>query len=256
LENIILKLNKTRAKFKDSGFHLEINTNINEGETILLIGPNGSGKSTFLKTISRHIPLTQGEIILKNKNIESLSVADLSKLISYMPQAPYIPDYFDVFEFVLSGCYSPGKKSADTIDENFEITHKMLNSLKMKHKWSSKIGTLSGGEKQLVLLAHSLVQNSSIQLFDEPSSSLDPYNQSEIIKFILNKNNKKQTKIISSHDLNLSWKFNRVIMLKNGSIFKDGNPEFIMTTKHLSDLFEKNIEVVKLKNNKNIVLYN
>ena len=82
MENIILKLNKTRTRFKDSGFHLKISTNINEGETILLIGPNGSGKSTFLKTISGHISPTQGEIILKNKNIESLSVADLSKLIS------------------------------------------------------------------------------------------------------------------------------------------------------------------------------
>jgi len=253
---MILKLNKTRAKFKDSGFHLKVNTNIYEGETILLIGPNGSGKSTFLKTISGHVALTQGEIVIKNKNIESLSAKDLSKMISYMPQAPYIPDYFDVFEFVLSGCYTPGKNAADTNDENFKITYKILNSLKIKHKWHSKIGALSGGEKQLVLLAHSLIQNSSIQLFDEPSSSLDPYNQSEIIKFILNKNNKKQTKIISSHDLNLSWKFNRIIMLKNGSIFKDGNPEFVMTTKHLSDLFEKKIEVVKLKNNKNIVLYN
>ena len=256
MENIILNLNKARAKFKDSGFHLEVNTKIKEGETILLIGPNGSGKSTFLKTISRHISLTQGEIVIKNKNIESLPISDLSKLISYMPQAPYIPDYFDVFEFVLSGCYSQEKNSTDKNDESFKKTYKMLSSLKMKHKWSSKIGTLSGGEKQLVLLAHSLVQNSSIQLFDEPSSSLDPYNQSEIIKFILNKNNENQTKIISSHDLNLSWKFNRVIMLKNGSVFKDGTPKFIMTTKHLSDLFEKDIEVVKLKNNKNIVLYN
>ena len=253
---MILKLNKTQARFKNSDFHLGVNAEINEGETILLIGPNGSGKSTFLKTISGHIALTQGEIVIKNKNIESLSIADLSKLISYMPQAPYIPDYFDVFEFILSGCYSPGKNSTGTNDENFKITYEMLNSLKMKHKWNSKIGTLSGGEKQLVLLGHSLVQNSLIQLFDEPSSSLDPYNQSEIIKFILNKNNKKQIKIISSHDLNLSWKFNRVIMLKNGTIFKDGSPEFVMTTKHLSDLFDKNIEVVKLKNNKNIVLYN
>ena len=108
--------------------------------------------------------------------------------------------------------------------------------------------------KQLTLLAHNLIQDKPIQLFDEPTANLDPFNQSEVINLILNSPlNKSKTIIVSTHDINFAWKFNRVIMIKNGVIFKDGTPNKIINSNNLSSLYEKDIKV-KTINNKHFVL--
>lgn len=91
-------------------------------------------------------------------------------------------------------------------------------------------------------------------MFDEPTSNLDPFNQSEVMNLILNSSLKKPvTTIVSTHNINFAWKFNRIIMIKNGVIFKDGSPNKIINSKNLSTLYEKDIKV-KIINNKHFVL--
>jgi ABC-type cobalamin/Fe3+-siderophores transport system ATPase subunit len=256
MDNTMIKLENINASYKNSDFELIFNLEINKGEKILLIGPNGSGKSTLMKLISGHISPVKGEISVNNNIIETFSLEKLSSLISYMPQSPYMPGHFDVFEFVLSGCFSKENNNGHFKKSDYKKVFDILSKMNLENKWNSKLSNLSGGEKQMALLAHNLIQQSSIQLFDEPSANLDPFNQTEIMNLLLENQTSKDTKIISTHDLNISWKFNRIIMIKHGTIFKQGSPNSIITTENLTNLFEKNIEVLKLKNNKNVVLYN
>ena len=249
-----ISLNNTMLKFKNSSFKLFANLTINEGEKILLIGPNGSGKSSLIQIISGHIIPNKGQILFHNFNKTNKQTKPLSEFISYMPQSPYMPLHFDVFDFVITGRFSNQNNKRNFSKNDFKLTLKILKKIHLFNKWNSKLAHLSGGEKQLTLLAHNLIQDKPIQLFDEPTANLDPFNQSEVINLILNSPlNKSKTIIVSTHDINFAWKFNRVIMIKNGVIFKDGTPNKIINSNNLSSLYEKDIKV-KTINNKHFVL--
>ena len=249
-----ISLNNTMLKFKNSSFKLFANLTINEGEKILLIGPNGRGKSSLIQIISGHIIPNKGQILFHNFNKTNQQTKPLSEFISYMPQSPYMPLHFDVFDFVITGRFSNKKNKEIFSNNDFKQTIQVLKKINLFNKWNSKLAHLSGGEKQLVLLSHNLIQKKHIQLFDEPTSNLDPFNQSEVMNLILNSSLKKpETTIVSTHNINFAWKFNRIIMIKNGVIFKDGSPNKIINSKNLSTLYEKDIKV-KIINNKHFVL--
>ena len=101
-----ISLNNTMLKFKNSSFKLFANLTINEGEKILLIGPNGSGKSSLIQIISGHIIPNKGQILFHNFNKTNKQTKPLSEFISYMPQSPYMPLHFDVFDFVICLLYT------------------------------------------------------------------------------------------------------------------------------------------------------
>ena len=249
-----ISLNKTSLKFNNSSFELFANLIIKKGEKILLIGPNGSGKSSLIQLISGHITPSKGKVLLKNIHNANKGSKEISEFISYMPQSPYLPLHFDVFDFVITGRFSNQNNKRNFSKNDFKLTLKILKKIHLFNKWNSKLAHLSGGEKQLTLLAHNLIQDKPIQLFDEPTANLDPFNQSEVINLILNSPlNKSKTIIVSTHDINFAWKFNRVIMIKNGVIFKDGTPNKIINSNNLSSLYEKDIKVKKI-NNKHFVL--
>jgi iron complex transport system ATP-binding protein len=250
-----ISLNKTSLKFaNNSSFELFANLSIEEGERILLIGPNGSGKSSLIQIISGHITPSKGNVVLENIHKANKEKKEISELISYMPQSPYLPLHFDVFDFVITGRFSSKNVKANFSKNDYKLAIQILKKINLFNKWNSKLAHLSGGEKQLALLAHNLIQNKPIQLFDEPTSNLDPFNQSEVMNLILFSTfNKPVTTIVSTHDINFAWKFNRVIMIKNGVIFKDGSPSKTITTKNLSSLYGKEIKVKKI-NNKHFIL--
>jgi len=249
-----ISLDKISLKFNNSSFKLFANLDIIENEKILLIGPNGSGKSTLIEIISGHIIPNEGKILFPNINKANNRKKIMPEFISYMPQSPYLPLHFDVFDFVITGRFSNQNNKRNFSKNDFKLTLKILKKIHLFNKWNSKLAHLSGGEKQLTLLAHNLIQDKPIQLFDEPTANLDPFNQSEVINLILNSPlNKSKTIIVSTHDINFAWKFNRVIMIKNGVIFKDGTPNKIINSNNLSSLYEKDIKV-KTINNKHFVL--
>ena len=124
-----ISLNNTMLKFKNSSFKLFANLTINEGEKILLIGPNGSGKSSLIQIISGHIIPNKGQILFHNFNKTNKQTKPLSEFISYMPQSPYMPLHFDVFDFVITGRFS-NKKNKDIFSNNdFKKTIQVLKKI-------------------------------------------------------------------------------------------------------------------------------
>ena len=101
-----ISLNNAMLKFNNSSFKLFANLSINEGEKILLIGPNGSGKSSLIQMISGHIIPNKGQILFHNISKTYKKTKPLPEFISYMPQSPYMPLHFDVFDFVITGRFS------------------------------------------------------------------------------------------------------------------------------------------------------
>jgi iron complex transport system ATP-binding protein len=197
-----------------------ISFSINNGDFFGIIGENGTGKTTLLKVLCNLIKPYSGTIYIKNKNIDYFSKNELSKIISFLPQNMNTDFDFTVYDFIMFGRYTymnilkiPSKNDCIELKKTIKILN--INSLLQR-----KINMLSGGERQKVLIAQVLVQNTDIIILDEPTSHLDTVNQKYVFE-ILKKMNEKYNKtiIITLHDLVSIKKFcNKIISMPSCKI--------------------------------------
>ena len=173
------------------------------GEFVSLIGPNGAGKTTLLKCLMKIIPFDSGIARIDGKDIHSLSQKKLASYTAYVPQADsrYLP--FTVEEFVMTGRYpylSPftACSGADkvAVREAMEKTGTAILSAR-------RMSGLSGGERQLVMIAAALAQGAEIMLLDEPAAFLDPGHESRVMQQLRDINvNNGTTLVMVTHDIN------------------------------------------------------
>lgn len=216
-ENILFSIKDLNYKIKDKIILNNINIDIYDGEKLLIIGENGQGKTTLLEILSKLIKTSR-----KNYFIKKLSQYRKSKRwFNVFGQIFQNPNYQLFNKTVLEEIYFQNKK-----DENIEnlIDRLNLRSLLNKHPFS-----LSEGEKRRVAICSILAKKPNVCLFDEPSVGQDLENLKNIYDIIKDINNKnKTTFIIVSHDINfLHYEFDRIIWIKNNTIYKIGNKELI-----------------------------
>lgn len=233
----------------DSKFFLEnINFKMAEGEFVGIIGPNGSGKTTLLRAITRVIKPKKGGILFEKEDIEKLRFKGLAKKIAVVSQSPEMELRMSVEEFVLLGRI-PHRERLQFLETKVdeEIAQKAMyltNTFSFKERF---IENLSGGEKQLVVIARALAQEPKLLLLDEPTSHLDITHQVKILDLI-KKLNKDfgLTVIIVLHDLNLASEYcDRLILLAEGKIYKIGKPEEVLTYQIIERVYKTVIVVEK-----------
>lgn len=223
----------------------------NNGDIIAILGQNGAGKSTLLKCLNGILKPNSGSILIDNKNILDLSSNEKAKLLSYVPQDIMFGD-FCIFDAVLMG-RKPYIKF-DSTNEDLKITSDILKKFNLEDMALNNVNEISGGERQKVAIARTLAQDSSIILFDEPTSNLDLKNQLNTISMIkeIVKNNK--IAIITMHDLNMAMRLaNKFLFLKDNKIYAFGD-ENIITKKLVKDIYEIDVEIVRLNNHKTIII--
>lgn len=223
----------------------------NNGDIIAILGQNGAGKSTLLKCLNGILKPNSGSILIDSKNILDLSSNEKAKLLSYVPQDIMFGD-FCIFDAVLMG-RKPYIKF-DSSNEDLKITSDILKKFNLEDMALNNVNEISGGERQKVAIARTLAQDSSIILFDEPTSNLDLKNQLSTISMIkeIVKNNK--IAIITMHDLNMAMRLaNKFLFLKDNKIYAFGN-ENIITKKLVKDIYEIDVEIVRLNNHKTIII--
>ncbi|WP_461615560.1 ABC transporter ATP-binding protein [Clostridium sp. Marseille-QA1073] len=234
--------------FKDLSFGLE------SGELLCVLGPNGVGKTTLFKTILMLLKLKSGEILIDDKNINTFSTKELYKHISYVPQAHTPPFPFTVMDVVLMGraVYIKDFSSPSKID--IEIAAKSLDILEIAHLKNKIYTELSGGERQLVLIARALAQEASIIIMDEPTSNLDYGNQIKVLALIKSLCiNNNQTILMSCHNPNHALLYgSKVAIMKKGGGFSFGEPSDEITTKVIKEIYGVNIRMVEININDNL----
>lgn len=241
MNDLNLKLENVCYSKGEKSILKNINFKCKKGEVIGVIGPNGSGKTTLLKTINRINLLNQGNIFLNEKNISNYNEKELAKKISFMNQNTNITFDFKCIDIVILGRYPYLSRFANYTEKDIQIAEKYMrltNTLELKNKF---IKNLSGGEKQRVLFAKTLTQESEIILLDEPSASLDILHEDELFKQI--ERMKDQSKIVISviHNLRIAIKYcTRLILLSKGEIVADGIPEEVVTEKNLNKVYGVN----------------
>ena len=191
----------------------KINFYVEDGQLISVLGPNGVGKSTLFRCILGLLKDYTGKIFLTGKDIKKLSTGEMAKLIAYIPQSHYPSFNYSVFDMVLMGTAvqisslsSPGKKQ-------IELVNRALDKMGIYHLKERGYMQISGGERQLVLLARALVQEAKILVLDEPTSNLDFGNQIKVMLQIKNLAKEGYTIIQSTHNPDQTFLFSDKIML-------------------------------------------
>ncbi len=174
------------------------------GNIIAVLGPNGTGKTTFLRSINQIIKPIQGNVILNGSCLTNFKKKELAKYFSYLPQADNKNTDFTVFNYVIMGRYPHQSTKLET-KEDIDITVDALNFFELLPFKNTPVSKLSGGQFQRVLLARHVVQQTPINLLDEPNNHLDPSSIKLLHECIKSFQENKHIVFVASH--NISWVF-------------------------------------------------
>lgn len=228
IQNLSVKLGK-----KDIIQQLSISMDTHQ--FVGIIGANGSGKSTLLKTIYKGLIPTTGKIIYNKMDLLNTSAKKVAQKLSVVGQFNELSFDFTVFQMVLLG-RTPHKRLLETdSQEDYEIVENALKEMGLTDYRNESFLSLSGGEKQRVILARALAQQPEFLILDEPTNHLDIRYQLELMESVKNLN----IGILAAlHDLDLAAAYcDYVFAMKNGEIIAAGTPEEIFTEALIEDLY-------------------
>lgn len=244
VENLTYDIGGTRI-LKDITFDVEENTFVG------VIGPNGSGKSTMLKSIYGVNKPSGGNIYFEGEDLLKISSKDRAKKIAVLAQESGGQFDFSVQQVVEMGRY-PHKNTLENYSKHdLEIVDRVLYEMKLDNYRERSFNTLSGGEKQRVLIARLLVQESKFIILDEPTNHLDIGHQIEIMNII----KKMGVTVLSAiHDMNMAAIYcDKLVIMKNGEVVTQGSVEETLTSEMLKNLFNVDAEIHDLKGRKHVI---
>lgn len=251
----MLQLKNICSGYKNKEIIRNIDLNVNLGEAICILGPNGVGKTTLFKTILGFIKPISGEVLLEGKNLLSMDRREIAKIIGYVPQGHIPPFPYKVKDVVIMGrCPYIGSFSSPSLEDE-KFVDNLLYKLKIYDLRDKYYTEISGGERQLVLIARALAQEPKLLIMDEPTSNLDFGNQIRVLEHIRNLVTYSNIGLIMTthHPNHVFLCGTEVVLMKNGEIFKSGDPSKIMTEENLKEIYGVNTHFINEENIKAFV---
>ena len=236
IEQKLLYCQKLSWQVKEHSILTDLSFAIAEGEFVGLIGPNGAGKSSLLRCLYRKIQPTQGKVYFNGEPIQDYSSKELAQQIAVVLQEP--PSQFEVsIKEVIALGLTPHKPLLSFDNQaDHELIQSAAKQVNVQHLLLQSFNSLSGGEKQRVMIARAIVQQPRLLLMDEPTNHLDVHHQIEVLKLARQMN---ISVIVSIHDLNLAAAFcDRLILLNKGHLIAEGSCEEVLNKKNLTEVFE------------------
>lgn len=225
----------------------EVSFDVQSGEVLALIGPNGAGKSTLIRAVSGVIPIASGHVRTNGDDFASLSALQRARYVATVPQVVALPPAYSVWETVLFGrtpylsfLGQPSQKDEDSARQALE----RVSALPLVDR---RVGELSGGEQQRVLLARALCQSTPILLLDEPTAHLDLQYQVSLLELVSELAHKDHLAVlVALHDLNLAAHYaDRVALMVAGTIKALGKPTEVLQSKLIEEAYCLPVQVIK-----------
>jgi iron complex transport system ATP-binding protein len=214
-----------------------------------ILGPNGSGKTTLLRALSGVLKPQQGVVELEGKNLRSMSVTDVARRIAVVPQETHLAFDYSVLEMVLMGRYPHLGPFEIEGPDDLASAHAALESTGTDHLAGRAFATLSGGEKQRVIIAAALAQLGEglwddeapgrVLLLDEPTASLDLRYQIEVAQLLRRLHDRRDiTIVLSTHDVQFAATVCAdLVLLSGGQILAHGAPVDVLTAPQIASLY-------------------
>lgn len=239
MPKIVLNFKELVASYGTTKILNGFNATICQGEFVGLIGPNGAGKSTLLKCLSGLLAIDSGKIVVEGKDNDDYTYKERAQIVAVVPQSFEIDYDFTVEDIVLMG-RNPYlsirvKESQDDYDR-VERAMSVTKTLQFRKRF---FNSLSGGEKQRVIIARAIAQEPAIILLDEPTSALDIHHQIQVMELIRDLNLSQSLTVVAVlHDINLASRYcNRLILMKEGRVIADDVPSQVVTEENLREVY-------------------
>ncbi len=208
------------------------------GQMTGLVGPNGCGKSTIIKALSRVLMPRSGWVALNGRDIAAIPRLELARLIGVVPQIPLLPSAFTGFEVVLMGRNPHLGFFQYENDKDMAIALGAMKATRTEHLAHRRIGELSGGEIQSVVIARVLAQETEAVLMDEPTANLDIGRQVEVLDLMRTLCRRGITVAVALHDLNLAVQYcDRLVLLYGGGIAAEGTPAEVVSADNIRAVY-------------------
>ncbi|SEW46180.1 ABC transporter ATP-binding protein [[Clostridium] fimetarium] len=244
----MLEIKNVVCGYKNNVILSDISFGVNKGSILSIMGANGIGKTTLFKTILGHLKLLDGEILLHGKAMKSLTSKEMAKQIAYVPQAHIPPFPFKVIDVVAMGRTSHISVFRSPSKKDMQIAQECLNTVNILYLQEKSYTEISGGERQLVLIARALAQKSEILIMDEPTANLDFGNQTRILDQIRALSKKGLTIIYTTHFPEHAFLCSsQVLVIKGKKEFVIGSASEIITSELIKEVYQVDALVKEIK---------
>ena len=226
-----------------------LNLTVSDGEMVSLLGRNGAGKTTLMRLIPGFLKATEQSILIDGKPVLQMSLRERASYMAYIPQITRSVFPYSVRTSILMGCsnrlsllQNPGAKEEQRVEE-------VIDLLNIRGIADRNMETISGGERQLVLIARALMQDARLLILDEPTSFLDYGNQLLVLERVQELAEQGYSCIYSTHNPDLALSHStRAVVMKDGVIVFDDRPASLFGSDVLSNVYGRKIEIARTEN--------
>lgn len=248
MKNSALRVRGVAAKYGRREVLADVSFDVGGGTLLGVLGRNGSGKSTLFRCILGLFPY-KGQILIGDRDIRSMNSAERARSLAYIPQSHENASAHSVLEIVLMGTVSRLSFWAAPGRREFARAERALEEAGIAHLGERRYDRLSGGEKQLVLIARALAQDAPVLVMDESCSSLDYGHQIRVLECARDLARKGYLVLLSTHNPDHAFSFvDKVLVLLDGRVRRPAPPVEALDVSTLEKMYGVPLELHTLKN--------
>jgi iron complex transport system ATP-binding protein len=234
----------------------DISFTLGPGTVTGIVGPNGSGKTTILRLLDGIVPPLSGDVLLGKRSLSRIKRKEIARHIAMVPQNGGLYYHQTVFQFAIQGRSPHLSLLGFESSQDETITLEALEMTRLTRYLNSRVSEISGGEKQRLLLARALTQQTEILLLDEFTANLDINYQVELMRLVRQITHEQQlATLVVSHEINILGSFcDRILLMSQGTIRHQGSVKEVLTPEHLKQIFNLDFSIRQLPGEKVEVL--